>query len=173
MNSNNFKSVNFEKSMNEGNIGEKNFKSLAINRGFNVFDATKGENIHKHIDFHIEKDNKSFTVDVKAMKRVSRNDKYKTNDSIWIEFYNVQGKNGWIHGKQDCIAFEFEKDFIVVKRKDLLVLVNSLIDFKLEYVKSARDAEYRLYQRNGRKDCISIIKKNDLLKINYKVWNKD
>ena len=162
----------FKKSINEGDNGEDRFQSLAAIKGFDVRKSNSYENISMHIDFHISKGDKSFTVDVKAMKRVSRTDTNTSNESVWIEFHNVQGKNGWIYGEQDCIAFEFSDNFIVVKRASLLNLVNSLIDYDLPYVISPKNAMYRLYQRKGRKDCISIIKKDDLMKIKHKIWTK-
>ena len=31
---------------------------------------------------------------------------------FWIKFKNVQGKNGWVKGKADFVAFEVETLFI-------------------------------------------------------------
>lgn len=57
---------------------------------------------YKHIDFIInsEKLNKDIKIDVKASKKVNRNDTSTNNDILWVEFKNVQGKNGWLYGEK-------------------------------------------------------------------------
>jgi hypothetical protein len=161
----------YKQSYNEGLTGEINFKFLAEQKGFIVHESTKRQNIYDHIDFFIEKNDHKISFDVKAKKRVSRHGSY-TNDFIWIELTNVNGFNGWINGIQDFIAFEFDSFFIIVKREILREFVYSIIDFDMPYVFSAKDALHRLYQRKGRKDCITIITYNDLIKLNHRIWNK-
>lgn len=163
--------VDFKKSYLEGNSAEEKFKNIAIRKGFNVKESSKNQNIFDHIDYFLTKNNKTASFDVKAMKRTNRNGSINSNN-IWIELTNVNGQNGWIDGKQDCIAFEFEECFIVVKRKALKDLVSSLIDFSLDLVSRAYDAKYRLYQRPNRLDKITFIEKNDLFKIDYRIWQK-
>ena len=67
-------------------------------------------------------------IDVKARKRVSRTDEDVQDELVWLEFKNVQGKQGWIYGKADIIAFEREEDFLLVKRDDLAKLGEDLCD---------------------------------------------
>ena len=55
-----------------GNTAEAMFEPAAFARGFSITPATKEENIDKHIDFWITKSNKTYSVDVKAAKRISR-----------------------------------------------------------------------------------------------------
>jgi hypothetical protein len=167
------RSSDFKNSFKEGDQGENVFRSIALSKGFEFSKSTFNQDCHDHIDCFLEKNGKIASFDVKASKRISRSNTSKTDDSVWIEIYNVQGKHGWLYGKQDCIAFEFSNNFIVVNRQQLADHVSTIIDFKLPYVRSAGEAYYRCYQRKGRQDCITRISKSELLKISHKVWLKN
>ncbi len=110
----------------------------------------------KHIDFHCDV---SFKVDVKSLK---------DKTTIWIEFKNVQGKQGWLYGDCTHFAFERPKGFILVKRDDLIALCDKLVD-KTITVDNAKDSLYKLYSRTkwGRHDLLTTLLPSDLLKIPY------
>ena len=107
------------------------------------------------------------------MKRVSRHSNIKGDGAIWIEFKNVMGNKGWIHGKQDFIAFEFEDRFVIVKRKELLNFAVASLDSFNNIVSSPKNALYKLYQRKGRNDLITMIEKESIYLLNNKVWIKN
>ena len=107
---------------------------------------------------------------MKARKRTSRNSNSYSDDWIWIEFKNVIGKDGWIKGKADFIAFEFENNFLIVKRAELRELCKKLIKDTKTRVTKAKDAKYLLYTRHGRKDLVTQIKRRDI-KNNLKTWD--
>ena len=68
------------------NSTEIKFASL-----FETFkEATKEENMYKHIDLIVE----GVKVDVKGMKKVNRSDASINPDIHWIEFQNVRGNKG-------------------------------------------------------------------------------
>jgi hypothetical protein len=113
----------------------------------------------RHIDLHT----KIGTVDVKAMKRVTRSAELQ-EEYIWVEFRCTSGLNGWLFGEQDWIAFESMDGFTLVLRKHLLDLCNDLCDTDT-YVNTARKALYKAYQRRGEEDVISMIKFKDLYRI--------
>ena len=139
------------------NSTEIKFASL-----FETFkEATKEENIYKHIDLTVD----GMKVDVKGMKRVNRWDD-KFNPTIhWIEFQNVHGNKGWIYGEADYIAFEQPNEFIMIERETLLQWCREKItDRKLKPKKEL----YKLYNRPGRKDVISLVLVEDLLKLPHK-----
>lgn len=50
----------------------------------------------KHIDFIVNSDKlkKEIKIDVKASKKVNRKDEAENTNFLWVEFKNVQGKNG-------------------------------------------------------------------------------
>ncbi|MGD1527062.1 hypothetical protein [Vibrio harveyi] len=111
------------------------------------------------------------TFDVKAPKRNSRHSKgAQSDEAVWIEFRNVSGNRGWIDGEQEYIAFGFSDCFVIVKRVDLKAMVESKL-ISTEVVFKVYQAEYRLYQRKGRKDLVTKIKKSDLFTISHRVWS--
>ena len=136
---------------------EKSFKKSLEFLNFNVKAASTYEQIHEHIDFHIDNGSLKFTVDVKAQKNTT----HPTEDQLWIEFKNVLGHIGWLYGKSDCIAFEVDNFFYIVNRKKLINLCESKIDFNSRANHPA-DCLYKIYNRPTRKDLISKIKLIDV-----------
>lgn len=154
-------------SWNRGQDVEKQFTDLLRKRDPNFRKATKAEQF-AHIDYKTE----FGTIDVKAKKRINRNDKEEQDDLIWLEFKNVQGKSGWLTGCTDIIAFERDKDFVLVHRKNLLYWAQRACQLNTS-VQNSRDALYKGYTRKGRKDLISIVKIKDMMEnVAYKSWKK-
>lgn len=69
---------------------------------------------------------------------------------------------GWLYGKADYIAFETLTNWLVVRRKDII----NLIDLKVvdRTISKSKDF-YTCYQRDGRQDIIVKIPTSDLEKI--------
>jgi hypothetical protein len=154
------------KSWNRGQRVEKEFTKLLKKRDPNYKKANR-ENQFRHIDYHT-----SFgTIDVKAQKRISRSDSNEQDELVWVEFLNVQGRNGWLKSAVDIIAFERENDFVLVKRNYLLGMAKVKCNIE-DKVTNSSDALYKGYQRAGRKDLISIIKMEDILELPHTIWNK-
>ena len=136
-----------------GNKSQVLFVKLCNAIGYKCIKSTKNEDIYQHIDFWIERtDGTKTSVDVKGMNKVNE---------IWVEFKNVNGKDGWMFGNQELIAFDIDqlKSFAIVKRIELLDLCRLII--KNEFV-SKNNAHKKLYQRKDRKDVISILHLNDI-----------
>jgi len=154
-------------SWNRGQEVEKEFSVLLKKRDANFRKSSREEQF-KHIDYH-----SSFgTIDVKAKKRINRGDEEEQDELIWLEFKNVQGRDGWLCGKTDVIAFERNNDFVLVKRVRLLEMANNKCDLK-KRVDTPRNALYKGYQRKGRKDLISLVKMSDILEIDHRIWKKN
>jgi len=102
------------------------------------------------------------TYDVKAKKKVSRSNAEAQDEFIWIEYQNVQGTRGWLFGDADFIAFERENDFVVIPRNDLIKVCKLLVD-KDRFVVEGKYALYKMYQRKGRKDLLTMIKMSDIV----------
>lgn len=119
---------------------------------------------YNHIDFVVDL-GRDITIDVKGPKKLNRSDNSKNDDYIWVEFVNVRGDKGWLYGKNDLTAFyrTIDESFYIVRTSDLAKLCEELCDDKRVYYSS--EALYHRYTRSGRKDVISMIKFEDLLKI--------
>jgi hypothetical protein len=120
--------------------------------------ASKYENINSHWDVA----SNGIKYDVKAMKKMSRKDEQPTDRIHFIELRNVHGLLGWVYGDAHYIAFETRSYWIVVKRTKLVHFVEQITD-KQPF--SDRPKPYQLYQRNGRKDIMTIVPTMDLLAI--------
>ena len=154
------------KSWNRGQVVESDFSKLLEIRGVSWRKANRQEQF-SHVDYYT-----SFgSIDVKAKKKISRSDSSEQDELIWLEFKNVQGKKGWLSGNADIIAFERAADFVLVRRKELLLLAQNKCDFN-SLVTNSRDALYKVYSRKGRKDLISIVKMSDILDLHHRKWKK-
>ena len=165
----------FEKSIQEGQESELKFAQLAKMRGFLVKPATGIEQID-HVDFHLTSEEEDGTmtamIDVKARKRINRNDDEFDDEWLWIEFKNVRGKQGWIYGVADFIAFEIKDSFILSYRKELCDWCLEHVDQK-NAVFSAQEAEYIVYSRKGKQDLIARILTEDVIRLPHsQVWKK-
>ena len=149
--------------MDHGEKAEKLFRDIAIQEGYSVKKSTRYSNIAEHIDFHLTSKIgfNNFSVDVKARKKPSRNATWYEDQEVWVEFHNVAGKEGWLYGKADKIAFEREDDFVIVPRFELTKFCEkSVAPF---FVKNAKEALYKSYRRNNRKDVISKVLMADIV----------
>ena len=158
-------------SLELGEHAENLFILLAVKLGWKISASTQQENIHDHWDYLIEKDDKQYKVEVKSKKRINRTDASEQDNFIWVELQNVRGETGWLFGKADLIAFEQEKTFLFVKKPDLLKTVNKKVDLVAK-VKSPKDAVYKIYKREGRKDKLTLLPMNDVEEIKYMEWEK-
>ena len=165
----------YKQSIKEGKSAEDEFSRLAKLRGFLVKPATGMEQFD-HVDFHLTSEEEdglmTAMVDVKARKRKKRSDSYVQDEWIWVEFKNVRGKDGWLYGLADFIAFETEESFILSFRKELVDWCESKIDLK-DKVYSAEEAKYMPYTRKGKQDLISMIQLRDIENLpNTAIWKK-
>jgi hypothetical protein len=159
-------------SLELGEKAEKLFAELARYSEWQVSPSSKDENIDEHWDFHISKDTENFKVEVKSAKRIRRNDSKSQSDFTWVELRNVRGEVGWLFGKADLIAFEKEFSFIFVKRLDLLAVVNKKVNLVAK-VHDPKDALYKIYTRDGRKDKLTLLRTSDIEEIKIMEWKKD
>ncbi|MFQ5751106.1 MAG: hypothetical protein ACE5HI_03850 [bacterium] len=156
-----------------GEKAEQIFARIAHKKGWRVSRSLKEGNIHEHWDFLIKKDEQEFKVDVKALKRLNRRDTHVQDKWLWVELHGVREHDrGWLYnGKADLIAFETNVSFIIVKRTDLIDLVNNLVDSE-NMVIHPEEARYKIYSRNNRADKITLIEKEKLKSIKYVEWSK-
>lgn len=75
-----------------------------------------------------------------------------------------------MYGKADYIAFETLNSWVVLRRKDIITLINYKV--KNDSITSSKEL-YTYYQRKGRKDIIVKVLTSDLQLIARKIYNKN
>ena len=159
-------------SLEIGEQAEDRFILTAVRSGWKVSESSQTENIEEHWDFLIEKGEHQYRVEVKGRKRINRKDEDGQNDFVWVELQNVRGKVGWLFGKADLIAFEKQGSFLFVKRLDLLALVNKKVNLVAK-VRDPKDALYKIYRRDGRKDKLTLLPFSDIESVQFFDWKTD
>lgn len=143
-------------SRKEGNKSESRFVDACIEKGYKVEKSTRQDDMHKHIDYYVKRNGRDTVgVDVKGGNHPN---------VIWIEFKNVRGKDGWLYGQADWIAFDMAEasGFLMVLRKELASYCEANVETKLG---TKEEATRRYYQRKGRQDIIARFHLSDLQKL--------
>lgn len=158
-----------------GESAESLFVQAAERGGYSVLKANKKLEFDK-VDFILTKADKKIKVEVKARKRISRKDKEAQDELLWVELSNVsakEGKNGWLYGGADVIAFEQDDRFVIVNRKELAQYVEKNCDLET-FVKNSKDALYKSYRRFDRPaEHLTIVNFSDMLKnVTHVTWSK-
>ena len=139
-------------SKQQGDLSEKRFIEACEKVGYEVKKSTVKEDIFAHIDYWVKRRDKWYGVDVKGNRHPK---------TIWVEFKNVRGKEGWLNGEAEFIAFDIAEEggFCVVRREELKEWC--VINVDSEFV--TKDNAYRkLYQRSERQDVLTKIYLTDL-----------
>jgi hypothetical protein len=144
-----------------GTAAEQRFYDICRSRGYKIRAATSYENRVKHFDFHVQ----GRPVEVKAMK-APRRGMAPVSDMIYVELKNVSGGVGWVYGDADFIAFEQHEGFLVVDRRELVRLVQSM----QPKCKQSRVSGvfHTLYSRANRDDLVMVLHKDDLARLDTK-----
>jgi hypothetical protein len=159
-------------SLELGEQAEALFVRLAKQLGWEISSSAQDENINEHWDYLIEKEGLAFKVEVKSRKRISRGDNGIQSELTWVELHGVRpGDADWLFGKADLIAFEKEDSFILVRKNDLLAVVNKKVNL-VRKVSEPEEAVYKIYSRDGRKDKLTLLPMNDIESVKYDEWKK-
>lgn len=160
-------------SLELGISAEEKFKEIAKSKKWSIRLASVGEDINEHWDCEIFKETESYKVDVKATKRVSRHNPETQDEWLWIELHGVRANDaGWLYGgKADLIAFELRRFFIIVDTKQLMLLIEKLVDFDRK-VYTPLEAKYNVYNRKGRHDKITLVEAKKVFDIKWALWEK-
>ena len=118
-----------------GESAENSFPKAARNKGMETRPASRHEQRVEHIDFWMsprgwrpnlqrEKmtDKPKWSVEVKAMKRISRASPKPQSKWLWVEFKNVTGGPGWLYGSAVFIATV--RRLLLTTSQDALELVS-------------------------------------------------
>jgi len=163
-----------------GSSAEYRFDKMAKKARIYLRKATQAED-KSHIDRVINYNGKQIPVEIKAMKKISRSDAAPQDKYTWIELHGVhEFDRGWLFGgKADLIAFETRHGFLFVERKNLISLVNKIVDFKAS-VSSPQDAVNKIYARRketsgifgGGFDKVTLIETNKIASIKFMMWQE-
>ena len=142
-----------------GRQAENNFAKDYLQ---NINWATQDQDMFEHWDVEgilAYLSDEPLKFDVKALKKVNREDDNFNDDVTWIEGTNVRGNDGWIKGKADYIVFEREDKWTVINRKELF---NWTINKIRGNGNKIGKGFYQVYQRPNRKDKLTLIKFSDI-----------
>jgi penicillin-binding protein-related factor A (putative recombinase) len=142
----------------KGRIVEENFAKHLENPVW----ANKQQDMFEHWDLQGTFKGKLLKFDVKGMKKKNRFDNKFQDDIAWIEGTNVWGKPGWIKGKADYICFERNDYWLVVNREELY---NFVVEKVKENGAQQGKGIYKVYQREGRQDKITMVPFEDIEKL--------
>lgn len=146
--------------LKNGRLAERAFANLLDNPKF----SSSQEDQLEHWDVKFET-----KIDVKGLKKIKRSD-LEVNEHIhWLEIKNVQGKPGSCYGEADFLAFELKFYWIIVSKENLQNFISKNI--KKEWV--TEPTLYKLYQRTGRKDVLTLVTSYDLCYISSNIIKKN
>ena len=146
MNKNDWRYERFQKAKeDEAFVGS----ALTYVIGGGTSGSTFKQDTKEHIDLLWDSPKRGVIgIDVKGVK-ANKTKKHDFDDSInWLELKNVQGKDGWLKGKAEYIAFRTFTDVIFVKRTKLLNFIEEKIQGK-ELVYKTPTEYYIPYQRRA------------------------
>lgn len=126
--------------------------------------ASSDEDIYQHWDVKID-----IKIDVKAMKKINREDLEPNENIHYVEIKNVHGNKGWLYGDADYFAFEMKDYYVMVSKIKLQAMI---ADKCKEKIKCAKPTLYQLYSREGRNDMMTLVKTVDLIFISDKMIEK-
>ena len=162
----------------EGLSAEQRFAEICEKRGWEVIQATRDENYKQHIDCWVNvSDNGkhvgSFSVDVKAAKRVARRDRNRNFTQVqdnlhWVEWTGRSGWPGWVRGKAKWMAFGMcDGSFLMVDRACLETVVELMILSKRQISpRSQWDCTNGvLWKRRGNKDEMTMVSTDQMHQI--------
>lgn len=144
-----------------GEHAESRFVNVCKKKGVSVRPASQLENMFQHFDFIVSSADrrKCARVEVKSMK-ARRRGMEPDPRVLYVELKNVHGYAGWLFGKADYLAFEQEKGFLMVDRKELIGVVDTLRPHCT--IAETSGITHTLYSRRNRKDLVMIMDMSDI-----------
>jgi hypothetical protein len=142
-----------------GQNAETRFEAMLQSKGSTFRRANRHEDMFQHWDFLATVNEQSYKIEVKSMKRARRSDVQVDPTLVYVEFLNVIGNPGWLYGQADLIALEQPTGFVVVQRKNLVVVAERLTNDEW----ANRPTLYKKYRRKDRPlECVSVLHISDI-----------
>lgn len=159
-----------ERSVVAGESAEKAFDKAIKAKRMQGRNASRHEQIVLHIDRWISpkrwipnfakgqtiSDKPEWSVEIKAMKRISRASSSPQSKWLWVEFKNIDGGPGWLYGAAVFLATEVEDGFYLIPLKSLRSWSELQVD-RTARVTKPHHAKYKSYTRRERQDEMSLI----------------
>jgi len=138
------------------------FRSSMLAAGRILRKSLPKADIQWHVDFYDTASGEGY--DVKSAKAISRSDVAQT-ELILLEWTNVRGDAGWLHGKADWIAFDTGEGFLIASRTELISLAER-VDW-MQPNNPKKGLPYSRYDRSafGRKDAFCWVPLADVLSL--------
>lgn len=152
-----------ERCYNTALSSDETFIRIAKARGLSIEKTSFNEDMYDHIDYYVTYKGIRFPVDIKSSKRtltLSGDSKELMEQWVWIELKNVAGNLGWLYGKARYIAYIFNNSMWLINRKKLIEFIDKKVTKK--FVRK-EEASYKLYQRQDRKDVLTLVKLGDIM----------
>jgi len=146
----------WEPFVRQGKLAEKLFAQRHLS---DIKWANSEQDKYEHWDMEGDLNGKTFKFDVKGMKRINRPDGATQDKFAWVEGTNINGNEGWIKGLAYYIVFERGEYWLVVNREELF---NFTWDKLREKGFPQGKKPYHVYQRDGRKDKLTLVPFKDI-----------
>lgn len=148
----------------------KDLEQKIIQNLNNAISGSRVEDMKKGIDFKV-----SYNFDVKSAKKIRRKDEFVSYNKTWLEYRNVNGKNGsLLKPDLDYFIFERENSWEIRNRKKTLEFFllncrfsNGKAKPLLELTWNTEIQMYQPYRRKGRQDVIMLVEFDE------KYWTAD
>ena len=135
--------------------------------GGRIIPSSREADMHDHIDFTWVQDNGiAVTFDVKSHKK----NKDMLIDTEWVEQKNINGGDGWLYGKADYIAYEREGFWLVIARKELIMITEEFVRHKCPTTSNMDICAP--YTRKGRKDVVVRIPFSEIIIRGKILWKE-
>jgi len=121
--------------------------------------ANSEQDKYEHWDVEGALNGKTLKFDIKGLKKTNRWDSSTQDECAWVEGTNVRGDPGWLKGSANYIVFERNDCWLTVNREELLNFVQEKLK-KNSYATGKKP--YHVYQREGRKDKITLVPFKDI-----------
>lgn len=154
------------------------FISLSKEKGWESIAAKGKQDYEEHWDWKISKENISYKIDLKSLKRVNSNDTHSSDQLMLIELQAVKTpskpeRKGWLYGQADCICFETNEGFVFIPRSKLVEYVESHIDINAApAISNQNKIVHKIYTRRDRNDKFVYFYKTELLPLAIAIWRK-
>ena len=121
--------------------------------------ANSEQDKYEHWDVEGALNGETLKFDIKGMKKMNRWDSKTQDECAWVEGTNVRGDPGWLKGSANYIVFERNDCWLTVNREELLNFVQEKLK-KNSYAEGKKP--YHIYQREGRRDKITLVPFKDI-----------